>query len=328
MKNMSSDTQLSFLFEDLNVSPPIQVQPLAGHPDACNGPRIPESAGTGRPRSDDIPDCDWAQFMREKGRVPLISDPRKPWEYRGWLLYYRLLCEEHPDIAPRWRYWIRTREAGRLLDEPVPKVRFEHCAPREIVKLLENWLHAIERLHHHHWSPMEVLLDWLLWGFGLIDRSPELSERLHETLYREVNIGPLLLKPYDYFGEWIANQRGKWNPHAFFPTPHTVVEFMTQMAFEAQSEGDLRTKTVMEPCLGSGRMLLHASNHSLRLYGVDIDPLLVKASLVNGALYAPWMVRSFPENFFEAARMDEKITKICVEDAIGGEALAQAGTRY
>jgi hypothetical protein len=45
-------------------------------------------------------------------------------------------------------------------------------------------------------------------------------------------------------------------------------------------------------------MLLHASNYSLRLFGVDIDPLLVKTALVNGALYAPWMVRPFPDHYF------------------------------
>jgi len=166
---------------------------------------------------------------------------------------------------------------------------------------------------------MEVLLDWFLWGFGITDRSPDISERLHETLYREVNIGPLLLKPYDYIGEWIANQKGKWNPHAFFPTPHTIVEFMTQMAFGTESDADLRAKTVIDPALGSGRMLLHASNYSLRLYGVDIDPLLVKASLVNGALFAPWMVRRFPESFFDHVAVDEGGRNIDVEDAVSVE---------
>ena len=41
-------------------------------------------------------------------------------------------------------------------------------------------------------------------------------------------------------------------------------------------------------------MLLHASNHSLRLYGCDIDGTLCKATLVNGYLWVPWMVRPIP----------------------------------
>jgi hypothetical protein len=41
-------------------------------------------------------------------------------------------------------------------------------------------------------------------------------------------------------------------------------------------------------------MLLAASNHSYRLYGCDINPTVIKATLVNGFLYAPWLVRPFP----------------------------------
>ena len=36
-------------------------------------------------------------------------------------------------------------------------------------------------------------------------------------------------------------------------------------------------------------MLLHTSNYSVCLYGQDINPVCVKATLVNGYLYAPWL---------------------------------------
>ena len=55
---------------------------------------------------------------------------------------------------------------------------------------------------------------------------------------------------------------------------------------------DPRTFSVCDPAVGSGRMLLHASNFSLNLYGQDIDPLAVIMCKINGALYAPWL--SFP----------------------------------
>jgi type I restriction-modification system DNA methylase subunit len=62
---------------------------------------------------------------------------------------------------------------------------------------------------------------------------------------------------------------------------------------DAKKEGgDLRTYRICDPCVGSGRMLLHASNYSLSLYGQDIDPLAVTMCKINGALYAPWI--SFP----------------------------------
>jgi len=146
---------------------------------------------------------------------------------------------------------VRTRVAGKLLDEPIPALQFEICGPREGHKSLEDWLRLIDRLHSH-WSPMDTLLDWFLWGFALSHEPPKVSDRLNEELYRAVNIGPLLLKPHDYLGEWIANQKGKWNPHAFFPTPHSVVEFMIRLTME---EGSPKGRDALENCNGTGAWL-------------------------------------------------------------------------
>lgn len=45
-------------------------------------------------------------------------------------------------------------------------------------------------------------------------------------------------------------------------------------------------------------MLLYGSNFSLRLFGQDIDPLVVKIACINGALYAPWLAFPLPERLF------------------------------
>ena len=111
-------------------------------------------------------------------------------------------------------------------------------------------------------------------------------------LYQVCNVAAWMLWPYDYLGDLLAeNTYGK--RQGFFPTPHTVVELMTQMTLCGDAE-DMRTKTVCDPCVGTGRMLLHASNHSLRLYGMEIDAMLCQATLVNGYLYAPWLVCPLP----------------------------------
>jgi hypothetical protein len=275
-------------------------------------------------RPEDIPDCEWSQFLRLNGRIPLLDDSKKPWEYRGWLLYYRILLEEHPQVAPRWNYWARTKLAGKLLREPIPALNFDGCGSGECFKMLELWLHTIDR-RHDCWSPMEPLLDWLLWGFGLTKEPPKMSAQLNEDLYRNVNIGPWLLNPYDYLGEWIADQKGKWNPHAFFPTPHNVVEMMVRMTLDLEGD-DMRSKTVMDPAVGSGRMLLHASNFSLRLYGMDIDPLLVKTCLVNGALYAPWMASPFSASYFSDADLMQNSPNIATGNSLDWTAIASAGS--
>jgi N-6 DNA Methylase len=302
MKSINTTTQLDLFINENKQGAPqnIQVANSTGSGDKASQASATPAATPRRaefladPTS--IPECDWSEFIRTNGRVPMLADAKRPWHYRGWLLYYRLLAEAHPEIAPRWEYWLRTKIAKRMLDEPIPVVNFDSCASRDCSKMLEGWLQTVDRLHSH-WSPMDTLLDWFLWGLGVSSDLPKTSEALNSELYRGVNLGPLLLRPYDYLGEWIANQKGKWNPHAFFPTPHSVVEMMVQMTMNVGGE-DQRSKMVMEPALGSGRMLLHASNYSLRLYGVDIDPLLVKVALTNGALYAPWMVRPFPSSFF------------------------------
>jgi hypothetical protein len=56
---------------------------------------------------------------------------------------------------------------------------------------------------------------------------------------------------------------------------------------------DPRTVTVCDPCVGSGRMLLHASNYSVCLYGCDIDPICCRIAAINGVLYAPWLAFPF-----------------------------------
>jgi hypothetical protein len=71
--------------------------------------------------------------------------------------------------------------------------------------------------------------------------------------------------------------------------------------------------STLDPCLGTGRMLLHASNYSLRLYGQDINETCVKASLVNGYLYAPWMVKPFP--FLDRDLVDPSQSK-AISDAM------------
>lgn len=73
----------------------------------------------------------------------------------------------------------------------------------------------------------------------------------------------------------------------FYPTPHHIASLLAGMLFSGTPE-DL-TREVVDPCVGTGRMLLHSSNHTVCLAGQDINPICVKATVVNGYLYAPWL---------------------------------------
>jgi hypothetical protein len=242
-------------------------------------------------------DSEWGLFVQAYGRVPLITDERKPWTYRGWLMHYVLLIEEQQDIPKRWNYWFNTMMSGKLLEEQIPRISLSSRGDGSRgYKEFSKWVDIVDR-NGRGWSSMGDLLDWLMFGLGLSKERPKFDDDLDEKLYRAVNIGPMMLEPCDYIGQWIADHKGNWNPLGFYPTPHEVCEMMVQMNFP---EGeDYRSKTVCDPALGTGRLLLHASNHSLRLYGNDIDHTVLKACKINGALYAPWMVRPFPEEFFQ-----------------------------
>lgn len=239
-------------------------------------------------------------LVRNRGRLPRLGDDTPPWSYRGWLLPYVIqLHATVPAVADRWGYHLRTLEAGRLLDDPIPQIEFV-TADEKVFKLLREWS-ALIGYDCGGWSDFSRLLEWLCWGLLLSEESPRLTDAVREKLYRTVNLTPLLERPYDYLGEYVARGKARgWNPTAFYPTPHPVVEMMVRMTMhDTKVEGrDPRSLSTCDPCVGSGRMLLHAANVTLRLYGQDIDPLAVSMCKINGALYAPWLAFPMPASLF------------------------------
>jgi hypothetical protein len=246
---------------------------------------------------------DLTAFVQREGRLPRLGDTPPPWHYRGWLLPY--VFQLHglvPAVADRWGYHQRTLEAGKLLDEPIPQVAFGP-PDHKVFSRLHDWSRLIG-WDCGGWSDFRTLLDWLGWGLSLSKEMPRLADGVNEELYRQVNLGPLLVVPHDYLGEYVAVGKSRgWNPTGFYPTPHNVVELMVRMTMhDTSKEGrDPRTAKVCDPCVGSGRMLLHASNFSLCLFGQDIDPLAVAMCKINAALYAPWLSFPLPASILSSA---------------------------
>lgn len=249
-------------------------------------------------------ELDINRFVLEHGRMPFLCDPVPPWRYRGWLLFQIQMADNHPGATGRWDHYLRTFEAGHLLDEPIPQVQFAATPSAAGVKMLQKCIDLLA-YRASHWSAFEALVDWLAWGLAVSRRTPQLEEASSEALYRSFNFESLILDPHDYLGHLLSERRGKgWNPHAYYPTPHAVCELMAQITFGDGDDGgsnhssgeDPRLRLICEPAAGTGRMLLHASNFSYRLYGMDIDPLAVTICLCNGAFYAPWLTFPFPDS--------------------------------
>jgi hypothetical protein len=213
----------------------------------------------------------------------------------------------------RWGYYLKLLDADSLIDEPIPQLHFsgvynehhQNHALREFRKILEQ----LGYNHGFGERALTVFIDWLAWALGVEREEPRfIDEKTNEYLYRTFNLEPWLLDPYDYIGEMLQEYRGrsaKWR--GFYLTPHTICEMMTMMLHVQPADAltrvgphghDPRTETVYEPACGTGRMLLHASNYHLRMYGQDIDGVCVKVTKINGALYAPWLAFPLPQSIF------------------------------
>jgi hypothetical protein len=70
-------------------------------------------------------------FVDQNHRLPRLGDTPAPWHHRGWLLAYVVLIHEcSSSVNNRWGYHLRTLEARRLLDEPIPRVSLALLTPR------------------------------------------------------------------------------------------------------------------------------------------------------------------------------------------------------
>ena len=231
----------------------------------------------------------------------LSAKPRRPRPLaaplqleHGWLLPYLLTIEGR--LWGRWDHWHHTMLAGRVI-QPLPVLDWEsHPAAR---RMLEASLNSITTHGSWQgwgsWQVFDYFLDWLLFGLGHRGQ-PSLPDERAEfagasaRLYQVFNLETLLAWPHDYLGDILAENR-HGQQLGFYPTPMPVAQMMAAMTLGSE---DARCKSVCDPCVGTGRLLLAASNHSYRLYGCDLNPTVLKATLVNGWLYAPWLVRPFP----------------------------------
>lgn len=273
-----------------------------------------------------------AEWMRDREKYKL--DPKLERDLKpGWLLPYLL----QGDLLSwqRWDYWVEMASTGKLSDRPIPKIQWatdgqsrsmfdqqghqhiERCldlVPNEGRGSWRGW---------SRWDNVNYFFDWLLYGFG--HPGYELPTEFRDMkgasmrLYQTFNLNLLLAFPHDYFGDILAlNNFGKRS--GFYPTPMPVCVCMTEMLMHdviTCDRRDSRLESVCDPCVGTGRMLLTASNYSLNLHGQDINETVIKATLINGYLYAPWLASALP--FFsreDSAEASDRMTEAAPPQAV------------
>jgi len=275
-------------------------------------------------------------FLIANGRYPHLSDPIKPYRYKAWLTPYiqgwsgQIAAEN--GVVDRWT-WHLTNLLNERVDGPIPQLTFAEpfSGAKAALKAHTTLIDLIER-QSGSWSALHDYLRWFAWATGVI-REPQhnFTDELETALYKACNVTEMLRTPADCFGYLLSEYKGsgKRNPTAFYPTPTNVVQMMTLMTFGSEPQPEHLMQSVCDPCVGTGRMLLLASNYSVRLYGTDIDLSCVLATKINGALFAPWLSFPYPESFFkDADPPPAPPANITQERALGGWAQSGQGLLF
>ena len=220
---------------------------------------------------------------------------------RGWAFHQLALIEFN--AAGRWAWWLSILMTGWLDDREIPRVEFTwsddrspYTLPEQMnanattrSELLKDAVRLFQECERHG-VYRSTVLDYWLYAFGDHDTErPKLPDVVEVLLYQTDVPWRMLFHPADWGAKILCEFIGRAKDHtAWFPTPIHVAELMVQMTM---GDGDMRLKTFMEPCVGTGCMLLVASNRSLRLYGCDIDPEMVRWTKLACYLYVPWVVK-------------------------------------
>jgi len=182
-----------------------------------------------------------------------------------------------------------------------------------MVECLAKWLVLNQKIGLACTPPLQ--------GFkGLNLQKDDVYEYLEGSDYFQHYYMAAKVKPWDYIGE-VYIEMGLVGPGQNM-TPRAIVEFMTKMVYtEKRLDGedewfcynsylqyvtwywltyhvrpnhlkpmDPPVKTQLDPCVGTGRFLIIASQMmpkaNLVLFGVEINPSLYRACLVNMAMFS------------------------------------------
>lgn len=227
--------------------------------------------------------------------APYLGRPLPKYPERGWLFPY--LYEGSCLFDGRWDWWLECLLAERV-EGRIPPIEFRlyGCddGVKETIQHIESILHGLESMIGVS-SSLMTLVSWLLWSLG--SKSIEerrWSEKVDRYLHENFELGRLQSAPYDYMAKFAQETKGngRWaNPTSFYNTPLPVAECMARMLFHGIDD---ITKSVIDPCAGTGTLLLAASNYSVNLYAVDIAWDLCALCEVNAYLYMPWVARPAP----------------------------------
>lgn len=187
------------------------------------------------------------------------------------------------------------------LPPPIDFLSFGDPGFDQTLNMVVDYLHAIPKW----WSSanyrfMPAFVAWMLYSLGhpTVPKLPEEPEKgAWKRVAKALKLELLILYPADYFGHLLATEQyGQWSSLKFYPTLQTCARLITASAASASYylSGHQGPFCAFDPCIGTGRLCLEASNCCRALVGWDRDPLLLQIALLNFVLYAPDFAYSLP----------------------------------
>ncbi len=178
------------------------------------------------------------------------------------------------DLSPRWQWYSQL-----LLKNTIPRAPWPHIHFVDDDDHVAGWLVASCLKGGH---ALDELLKYVLHMLG--------HPRYHQppSKHFDFDLEKALTLHRDLFGDYYSEEmsHGLRSQTGYFPTPMSICNLIADMTLD---RCDL-LNSVHDPCVGSGRMLMAASNRSLFLSGIDVNPVCVRMTFVNGYLFAPQLV--------------------------------------
>ncbi|QQZ64581.1 SAM-dependent DNA methyltransferase (plasmid) [Paenibacillus sonchi] len=207
---------------------------------------------------------------------------------RGWLLPFLLGYDDL--LWGRWGYWLDILHKGTIIGSgAIPQITWVDTFSDSSVATTK----MLSKCLNHHEANIDTFADWLLWGLAAGESYPNISAGLNEHYYKVFDLFLVLDNPTDYLSYLLCEQTGKGYKKGlgYYPTPFNITQLMVSITIGNDDPDVLKRKTVHDPCIGCGAMLLPASNFFLRGSGQDISGIAVKLCKIQMLFYAPWFAK-------------------------------------
>jgi type I restriction-modification system DNA methylase subunit len=220
---------------------------------------------------------------------------------KGFLIPALISADEK--TTKRWEWHLNNLTKNKII-LPIPQIKFLETVEPNTMKMLRTMTNTIKEEGHYGSQAAEKLVEWLAWGFAIKDvNNFPITQKVNDKLKEQFKLQSLLENPSDYFAVLLAESGHSGGP-GWFGTPMNITTMMTQILFN--KENPKPWEGMNEPCLGTGSMLLPASNYCLNMTGQDISPIMILTAKVNFTLYIPWAVVPYPDKMLKKLEEESK----------------------